>query len=260
MTTGPSLAPDRVRQGRRIPAGAAGEVPFGRLAGRSTCVAVVIVLQRSASTSDGASMTRVAALVLAAGQGARFGAQPKLLALLDGKPLVRHAAEAALAALARPVVVVLGCRADAVRAALDGLDVTAIRNPGWREGLSTSLKVGFAALPPGMDGVLVLLGDMPRVRAGILDRLIAAWSAAGRLSAVVPTFRGRRGNPVLLSGALAPEIARLTGDAGAGALLRSRSDVLWLALDDAAVVQDVDTVASLRALQATSAAERARQT
>jgi len=195
-------------------------------------------------------VSEVAAIILAAGQGARFGVEPKLLATLDGRPLVRHVAEAALASLARPVIAVLGHRAEHVRAALAGLDIATMNNAAYRDGLSTSLRTGFGALPPEVRAALVMLGDMPRVGANVVDRLIETWSARERPGAVVPTFRGRRGNPVLLSRALAPDIAALAGDVGAGGLLRRRADVLEVAFDDPGIVQDVDTVEAFRTLQA----------
>ena len=194
-------------------------------------------------------MSPVAAIVLAAGQGSRFGTAPKLLAALDGKPLVRHAAEAAVASVCDPVLVVLGRSGPEVTKALAGLQLEFLDNPAYAEGLSTSLKAGFAALPSGAAGAVVLLGDMPRVTAALIDGLVAAWEAAGRPPAAVPLAGGRRGNPALLSRALAPGIARLSGDAGAGPLLRALPGVLEWPTDEAAVLQDVDTPAALAALR-----------
>ncbi len=121
-------------------------------------------------------MSRVAAMILAAGRGTRFGAEAKLLALLGGKPLVRRVAEAALASMARPVIVVTGHRAPEVEAALADLPLELAHNPDFAEGLSTSLKRGFRALPPDVEAVIVLLGDMPLVNAPLIDRLIRRWS------------------------------------------------------------------------------------
>lgn len=188
----------------------------------------------------------VGAVLLAAGRGTRFGPEPKLLARLDGKPLVRHAAEAALASRARPVVVVLGAHADRVRAALDGLDLAFVENPGFAAGLSTSLRAGLGALPAGTAGAVILLGDMPRVSTDQIDRLVAAYRAADpRPAAVVPVAAGRRGNPVLLDrGRLGADLARLTGDHGAGPLLTRRLDVLEIA-GELGTNLDVDTPAAL---------------
>jgi molybdenum cofactor cytidylyltransferase len=191
----------------------------------------------------------LAAIVLAAGCGTRFGAEPKMLALLEGKPLVRHVAEAAAAASVSPVIVVTGHRSAEVEAALAGLPALFVANPHYAEGLSTSLKAGFAALPKGASGAVVLLGDMPRVGTALIDKLAAAWLAS-RPAALVPVFDGRRGNPVVLSRALAAEIEALAGDSGAGPLLRGRADVLEFPVGDPAVAQDVDTPDALRSLGA----------
>lgn len=195
-------------------------------------------------------MSGVAAIILAAGLGSRFGDAPKLLADLDGKPLVRHVAEAALASLASPILVVVGHRREDVRAALAGFDVAFVHNPAYADGLSTSLKAGFVALPPGSEGAVILLGDMPRVTPALIDGLIEAWRRRRPAGAAVPTHSGRRGNPVLLARSLAPEIASLAGDGGAGPLLRARRDVLEWPVDDPAILQDVDTAAALAALRA----------
>ena len=189
-----------------------------------------------------------AAIVLAAGCGTRFGVAPKLLALIEGKPLVRHVAEAALASAARPVFVVLGHRAAEVGAALAGLEVVPVPNPDFAKGLATSLAAGFAALPASASAAVVLLGDMPRIGPALIEGLIAAWERAGRPSAAVPVAGARRGNPVLLSRSLAAQIASLSGDTGAGPLLRTLADVLEWPVEDPAVLQDVDTPASLAAL------------
>jgi molybdenum cofactor cytidylyltransferase len=146
------------------------------------------------------------------------------------------------------VFLVIGNRAAEVRAVCADLPLEVVANPAFADGLSTSLRVAFAALPAHVEGAFVLLGDMPRVGAALLDRLAAAWREAGRPAALVPTLAGRRGNPVLLSRALAPEIAGLTGDEGAGRLLRGRPDIVEFAVDDEAVATDVDTPEALRRL------------
>ncbi|KTS17379.1 4-diphosphocytidyl-2C-methyl-D-erythritol kinase [Methylobacterium indicum] len=189
----------------------------------------------------------VGTVLLAAGRGTRFGASPKLLSLLDGKPLVRHAAEAAVAADLGPVIVVLGHAGEAVRKALAGLPLTPVENPDYAEGLSTSLRCGLGALPDPVAAAVVLLGDMPRVGPGLLGRLAAAFRAAPAApSAVVPMRDGQRGNPVLLNRRLlGPGLASLTGDRGAGPLLARRDDVLELPVDEAGILIDVDTPAAL---------------
>ncbi len=163
---------------------------------------------------------------------------------------MRHAAEAATASGADPVLAVLGHRGADVLASLAGLPVRPVPNPAYADGLSTSLRAGFAALPAEAEGAIVLLGDMPLVTPALIDGLIAAWLSGGEPDAVVPTLRGRRGNPVLLSRRLGPLVEALTGDHGAGPLLRDRPGVLEIELDVAAVALDVDTPDALAAAQA----------
>jgi molybdenum cofactor cytidylyltransferase len=197
---------------------------------------------------------KIGAVVLAAGRSARFRAEggreiSKLVALLDGKPLVRHAAEAALASRARPVVVVTGCAREAVEAALAGLPVAFAENVDFASGLASSLKAGVAALPADVAGALIVLGDMPRIAAPTLDALIEAFAARSDALAAAPVRAGRRGNPVLLSRALFPTLARLTGDEGARRLI-SEADprgVVEVEVDGDGATLDVDTPGELAA-------------
>ncbi|MGP9820527.1 nucleotidyltransferase family protein [Salinarimonas sp. NSM] len=190
----------------------------------------------------------VAAIVLAAGRGARFGEAPKVLATLDGVPLVRRVAQAAVASRADPVIVVVGRRGGEVAAALAGLPVRVVDNPRWEDGLSTSLQAGFAALPANARAAIVCLGDMPLLAPALLDALVAAHEDAPDVAAIVPVHAGERGNPVLLARRLAPDIVGLTGDRGAGPLLKGRADVREIDWGDESILRDVDTPAALAAL------------
>lgn len=193
----------------------------------------------------------VAALILAAGTASRYRAvdptvPTKLVARLDGVPLVRRAAEAALASSAAPVVVVTGHAEAEVRAALEGCAVSFAHNADYATGLASSLRTGLSALPADAAGALVLLGDMPGVTAPLLDLLIAAFAAAPGAEAVVPVHHGRRGNPALLGCALFARAAALTGDEGARRLLAT-ARIVEVAIDDEAVLLDVDDPSALNA-------------
>ena len=175
-----------------------------------------------------------------------------MLAEWRGKPLVRHVAEAALASAAGPVIVVTGAHRTSIVEALGALPVCLTNNPRFSEGLSTSLQKGFEALPSATAGAVVLLGDMPTVSAGLIDSIVAAWRHHAEPAALVPTHDGRRGNPVLLSRRLEGEIAMLTGDAGAGSILRGRGDVVEWEAVDRAVLHDIDTPEALAQLSVPS--------
>jgi molybdenum cofactor cytidylyltransferase len=189
---------------------------------------------------------RVAALVLAAGRGTRMGGPNKLLAELHGKPIVRHAVEAALASRARPVIVVTGYEGDQMAGALKGLEIRRVHNPDFAEGLSTSLKAGLAALPPGIDAAAVMLGDMPGVSATLIDRLGSAIDPARGALIAVPVRHGRRGNPVVWSRRFFEDLARLEGDVGARHLIAQHGEaVAEVAVEDEAAFLDIDTPEAL---------------
>ena len=196
-------------------------------------------------------MRRVEALILAAGMGSRFAASgvgPKLGASLDGKPLVRHVAEAAVASKATRVLAVTGYAAATVGAALAGLDITLVSNERFAEGLSTSLRRGLDHVAAETEGLVVLLGDMPRVDTAMIDRLIGTFQTLDmRFEAVVPVFDDVWGNPVLIARCLFPALASLTGDRGARAVLEGAS-VALVPVENASVLLDVDTPAALAAL------------
>ena len=157
----------------------------------------------------------IGGVVLAAGEGKRFGGC-KQVARLDGRPLLEHAVRAMLAVPAiSPVVVVLGAHADAVKTEVDlgGADVVVCED--WADGQSASLKAGVAALGE-VEAAVITLGDQPfitpEVIAGILDQ-------RGRHLAVRATYDSRPGHPVLLERRLLDHVAELEGDIGARRLL-----------------------------------------
>src|SRR4029077_14693778 len=141
---------------------------------------------------------------------------------INGKGLVRIAAEHVLASRARPVIVVTGHQKERVERALAGLPVTFVHNPDFADGLSTSLKAGItagAADADDADGAIVCLGDMPQVSARLIDRLIAAFDPERGALFVIPTILGKRGNPVLWSRRFFPDLAAVEGDVGARHLI-----------------------------------------
>ena len=191
---------------------------------------------------------RIAALILAAGQSRRMGAENKLLLEIDGKPMVRHVAERVLASSARPVTIVLGHQPDAVKAALGGLDVGFIENPDYADGLSSSLKAGLAAVPESADGAIVCLGDMPGVSTDLVDRLIAGFNPVEGRAILAPTRGGRRGNPVLWARRFFDELMTLSGDTGAKHLIGTYGEFLTeIEASDDGVLIDLDTPAALAA-------------
>jgi molybdenum cofactor cytidylyltransferase len=183
----------------------------------------------------------IAAVVLAAGLSQRMGDRNKLLADVDGLPMIARVVEMLRRSRVQPIVVVTGHDAAAVEAALAGWPIRVVHNPDYARGLSASLRVGLQALEPDRDGVLVMLGDMPWVSSPTIDALVEAFEATGEGSICVPAYDRKRGNPVLWPVRYVDEMKALTGDVGARHLLAQYDDeVCEVEVDDAGVLRDVD--------------------
>ncbi|MER7131909.1 nucleotidyltransferase family protein [Streptosporangium saharense] len=181
-----------------------------------------------------------AGLLLAAGGGSRLG-EPKALVELDGERLVDRGVRLLREGGCHPVVVVLGAADAQVRGAV------VVRNPDWRTGMGSSLRVGLAALPGDAERVVIALADQPSVRPEAVLRLVEA--ARGGAAVAVATYAGRRRNPVLVAREHFAEVAALAvGDVGARAFLRARPElVAEVPCDDVGDPADIDTPADLEA-------------
>lgn len=188
----------------------------------------------------GSHPRRVAGLVLAAGEGRRFGT-PKAVVEFDGERLVDRAARLLRAGGCEPVIVVAG----AVPLVVD--DARVVENPQWRTGMGSSLRRGLAALPAACGAVVIALVDQPYIGAEAVRRLIAAYEAGAR--AAVVTYHGQRRNPVLLARSTWVAVsAQARGDAGARPYLEAhRAEVVEVSGDGTGDPRDIDTPADLSA-------------
>lgn len=189
-------------------------------------------------------MKGVSAILLAAGESRRVGAANKLLLLRDGVPMVRHAARVLLASQLGEVVVVVGHDAERVTRALDGLQVSTVRNDAYRQGQMTSVYAGLGALRREGGGVMVCLADQPLLTAEDVNRLIDAFIRGGQGGVVVPTFRGQRGNPIVIDGAHLESILSGRRNLGCRHFIDSNPDlVTTVEWESDHVVVDIDTAA-----------------
>ncbi|MFF0055848.1 NTP transferase domain-containing protein [Streptomyces microflavus] len=197
-----------------------------------------------------ATNPKVAGVLLAAGGGRRLGGRPKALLEHRGRPLVEHALRALRNGGCGPLHVVLGAAADEVRARADLTGSAVTVNPGWEEGMGSSLRLGLAALAgTGADAALVMLVDQPGIGAEAVARVRVAYRS--RASLVAASYDGERGHPVLFGADRWADIAAgAVGDQGARAYLREHRDAITLVeCSDVAQAYDIDTAQDLSHLE-----------
>jgi len=197
---------------------------------------------RRGATTAMVAKPRVGAVVLAAGRSSRMGERNKLLSEIEGKALVERVVDALLETEIRPVVVVTGHERAAVEERLCGREVRCVTNERYAEGISQSIGVGVEALESEvLDGAMIVLGDMPWVKAEDFEALVEAFDPESGASICVPVYGDRRGNPVLWAAEFFPELRALSGDVGARALLKLHgARVRRVQCSSDGIVRDVD--------------------
>ena len=169
----------------------------------------------------------ISAILLAAGESRRMGDSNKLALDVGGVPLLRRTAQTLLGAPLDEIVVVLGHRAKAARSLLAGLPLELVDNPHYAEGQMTSVHRGMQALQAPCVGVMVCLADQPLLESADLEILIRAFVEDCPRSVLVPTYQGRRGNPIIL--AHRHREAILAGDRNLGCkrLIERNPELVW---------------------------------
>jgi molybdenum cofactor cytidylyltransferase len=192
----------------------------------------------------------IAGVVLAAGEGRRFGGT-KQIEIVEGKPLAQHAIDALAAAGLDEILVVIGHDAEAVERALTlPPGGRFLRNDAYRDGQSTSLAAALGRLGSVVDAAVVLMGDQPGITAAHVRALVDAFGAGGR-QIVRLRFADGPG-PALLSRRIFAEASHLHGDVGARTLIRSHPDLVVDVDVDEPTPPDLDTRADLERLASAS--------
>jgi molybdenum cofactor cytidylyltransferase len=198
----------------------------------------------------------VAAVLLAAGSSRRYGPDNKLLADIDGTPLLARAAAALVHARLAEIVVVTGHEADLIEQALAcfGANLRFVHNPKHSEGMGGSVAAGIKALTGDIDGTLVVQGDMPDLNTALICQLSRHFIEAGRDRIIVPWIAnagdhgGRQGNPVIWPRRLFPALMALTGDQGGKALIQAAGNAVErVIVADTSAATDIDTREQLAA-------------
>jgi molybdenum cofactor cytidylyltransferase len=193
----------------------------------------------------------VGAIVLAGGSSARMGRAKQLLPLGDSTVLERTIAQVRGADV-NEIVLVLGASAETIRrqlpaSLLEGLNV--VVNQAYREGMSSSLRAGIAALDQRSEAALIVLGDQPFIRSQTMNQVIQAY-LRDRAQIVIPSFHGTRGNPVLLDRSVFSEVMALQGDVGSRAIFSHHLEgIVKVEVEDEGILLDIDEPADYERLR-----------
>jgi molybdenum cofactor cytidylyltransferase len=192
----------------------------------------------------------LSAIVLAAGMSTRMG-RNKLLLTHRYKTLIALAVDTLLASAVDEVIVVVGHEAEKIRTELEGRQVRFVFNADYREGMSTSVRVGVAAVSSRADGIMICLADQPLLEPTDLNHLARAFvqAKAANKTIIVPFFRGQRGNPVILDVSHHDTILEVAGDVGCRGVIKRYPDKVYpVEMETDHVVQDIDNLEDYEAL------------
>ncbi len=183
---------------------------------------------------------RVAGVILAAGSSSRIGQVKQLLAFRE-TTLLGLVIENVAGSLLDEVILVLGHGADEIQKAVRLEGVRVVMNQAYEQGQSTSLRAGLSAVSEETDGVMFILGDQPLVGPEVMNALIDGYGRT-RAPIVLPTYRRRRGNPVVVDRVLFPRVESLTGDVGARVLFEEYAEeIVEIEVEDDSIHFDLDT-------------------
>ncbi|HZV20854.1 MAG TPA: nucleotidyltransferase family protein, partial [Hyphomicrobiales bacterium] len=178
---------------------------------------------------------------LAAGLSTRMGGPNKLLQPYRGEPLLAHVLRVASSLSFRDCLAITGRDAEAIEALAKSFSVRCVKNERYRDGLGNSIAAGADALERDVEGVFVVLGDMPGIDAAIYRRLMNVYRPG---AIVLPVYKESRGHPVLFCSSYRRELAGLSGDEGARSILkRNAGAVLEIKTENAGVLRDLDVPA-----------------
>lgn len=183
---------------------------------------------------------KVSGIILAAGTASRMGRTKQLLPY-QGKPMLAHVLENVKQSRLHEVIVVLGHDADTIRQQVSLKGVIQADNPDHAKGQSTSVVKGISKVSTDSDGAMFLLADQPLITPEIINRILSGFETTDK-PIVIPVYENIRGNPVIISRSLFPELTSLSGDTGARVLFEKfQSDILKINIQDSGILLDIDT-------------------
>ena len=194
-------------------------------------------------------MTTVSAVLLAAGESRRMGEVNKLELLVDGMPLLRRTAEILQASDLQEIVVVLGHQDDKAGAILEGMPLTFVYNENYLDGQASSVYQGLLSLSQPCDGVMICLSDQPLLQTEDVNALIGAFGKRSHGSVLVPTYQGKRGNPIIIDYQQRQDILNGERNLGCKNLIEDNPELVSsFEMSNNHVVVDLDTPEEYAAL------------
>jgi molybdenum cofactor cytidylyltransferase len=192
--------------------------------------------------------SRFGAVILAAGMSSRMGEAKQLLRLGENT-LLGQVLENVRSSGVKDIVLVLGHEAEKIRERISTENLSVVINESYQQGMGTSLRAGLAALPPGVDAALIVLADQPFIRPKTLGLLMDQYRRSSA-QIVIPTYKGFRGNPVLLDRSVFSEVMALTGDIGCRAIFGNHLEgIVKQPVEDIGILLDLDSKEDLEIMR-----------
>lgn len=186
---------------------------------------------------------RLATIILAAGQSKRMGSINKLLMRIEDRPMIQRVVDVAIEAGSSDIYVVTGFERDRIESCMSGYVVNFVHNESFRAGMGTTIAGGIKAISDqGFDGAMILLGDLPYLRADTAIVVAESFLEYEGRKIIIPTYQGNPGHPVVFPKAFFNELTQLSGDRGAREVYaRHQSSVARIEVEDPGGTHDLDT-------------------
>ena len=182
----------------------------------------------------------ISAILLAAGQSKRMNGENKLTKEIKGIPLIKHSVKNILASSVDELIIVLGYQKEIIEKLIDKNEkIKFVFNKDFESGMATSIKTGLNNLSEKTENFFICLGDMPMVSPDIYNQLI---ESKDKKEIIIPTYKGKQGNPVLFNKSMKEKIMNITGDFGAKKILKLNKDqILNLEINDQIIARSFNT-------------------
>lgn len=200
---------------------------------------------------------KIIAIVLAAGESRRMGNRNKMELKVNGHELIRQIVSTVLESNINKIIVVTGYQPEVVRNSLIGLPVSKVHNEDYKQGQMSSVHKGLSEIKNSCDGIMVCLGDQPLLNSKDIDYLIDAFNQHTHGSILVPTYKGQRGNPIILSYKHRDQILNGENNLGCRKLIEKNPESVYtLEMENDHVITDIDSPDDYEMLNLDSSVDR----